>query len=275
MIMGLNAATPGRLSVVLYRELAESDFIEALEHWHNGMVWYYVYFDKNTKKLIRTISSPSPQQIAQTAYGERVKNDRIENTVERLMPCILDKKPIPVDIERQCCSTVSNLLVIGKDEKTTYIRDYKRESMLETACAVFKYNALVKQKEEYKVALEKDRTTRDYLYGRLLAVADEFEKSALKEMGTDRETNALRYMQRFSRYPAATWKMLYEKLLPYKKHAKFAQRYENLIGEITNLFEHDDYVCDKPLSGEYLLGYQCQKKDLYIKQEKETTTEEK
>lgn len=262
MIIGLNAATPGRLSVVLYRELLQTDFCIALENWHTRTAWFYSYFHKEEKKWVRTISSPAPVQIAEAAYGEHVKSSQIEKTVERLIPCILDGKLIPVDLEKQCSTSASNLMVVEK---------YKREMVLGIACAVFKYNQVVRKKEVFTVALEKERTSRDYLFGRLLAVADELEKAALQERGEDRETNAMRYMQRFSRYPSSTWKMLYEKLLPYKKHTRYAARYENYIKDITNLFDHDSYISDKPLTGEYLLGYQCQKKDFYTKQDSEVT----
>jgi CRISPR/Cas system-associated endonuclease Cas1 len=39
--------------------------------------------------------------------------------------------------------------------------------------------------------------------------------------------------------------------------------YESLIREITSLFNHDDFVSDKALSGEFLLGYHCQQKDFW------------
>ena len=35
---------------------------------------------------------------------------------------------------------------------------------------------------------------------------------------------------------------------------------EKQIQDITDLFQNDDYINDKPLSGEFLLGYQCQLK---------------
>ncbi len=42
------------------------------------------------------------------------------------------------------------------------------------------------------MSLEKDRTTRSYLYGRLLAVADVLEQAALRTAGENRDTNAAR-----------------------------------------------------------------------------------
>jgi len=134
---------------------------------------------------------------------------------------------------------------------------------LETACAVYKYNRIIKDKEEYQLALEENRTSRDYLYGRLLAVAHQEERVALKEMDQNRETNAIRYMQQFALRPASTWKLLYtDKLKPYRRQLKpgLAEWFEQRLQDISALFTADDYNSDSPLSGEYLLGYMCQLK---------------
>ena len=46
--------------------------------------------------------------------------------------------------------------------------------------------------------LEPNRDDRDYLYGRLLALADNFEESVLRKQGVkDRPTNAIKLMSNF------------------------------------------------------------------------------
>ena len=45
-------------------------------------------------------------------------------------------------------------------------------------------------REGYTVALDPNRRTRDYLYGRLLAYADSIERWALSERNEQRPTNA-------------------------------------------------------------------------------------
>ncbi len=259
MIMGLNAATRGRMSIVLYREIVQTDFIDMLNAWHTGLAWFYTHWKKDASgksSLIRTVSTPSPEEIAKAAYGERIKPKQKEKTVERLMSCILDRKPIPKEIECRCVCRASKLAV--------YQKGFEREQVLNTACAVYKYNH---REEGYTVALEENRTDRDYLYGRLLAAADAVERSALNKMKAERDTNAMRYLQRFAARPASTWKMLYEKLNPYKRYLEPGLRnwFESRIREITNLFDAGDYILDEPLSGEYLLGFQCQSKAFYMK----------
>ncbi|MHB9292880.1 putative CRISPR-associated protein Csd1 [Hollandina sp. SP2] len=265
LIMGLNAATTGRMSILLYQEFIKTDFCEAQEYWHGHLAWFYSYWNKKNNKPAHTISAPSPMEIAQAAYGGHL-NDHVKTmAIQRILPCILYKTPIPRDMERLCIDRASRLITLEKGE---------REKALETACAVFKYNAYTQNKEDYNVGLEEDRRDRDYLYGRLLAVADKIETEVLTAKEENRESNAVRYMQRFAKYPCPTWKLLYaDKLQPYREYLKQTKPklhgwYEGIIQDISNKFERDDFVSGKALSGEFLLGYHCQQKDFWRKRNK-------
>ena len=262
MVMAIKEATPGqgRVSVVLYRELLNTDLLESLNNWHDRLSWHLTYWPKEKdskskkKSPVKTIGTPSPKTIAECAYGERVKPSLVEKTVQRLLPCILEEGMIPTDLEIQCVKSASNLLTVD---------GWRRDIVLETACAVYKYNQFILNKEEYTLALEENRTSRDYLFGRLLAVEQQYENAALRNSGTERETNAVRYMQQFSIHPSKTWLMLYKDKLPaYRRHLEtgLANWFEKQIQDITALFDGNDYVDDKPLSGEFLLGYHCQLK---------------
>ena len=254
MVMALKEATPGqgRVSIILYRELQNSDMLDALNKWYDRLSWYVTYWEKGKKTPVHTIGTPSPKTIAECAYGEHVKPQLVEKTVQRMLPCILDGGLIPADLETQCVKSASNLFIIESE--------VKQDIVLETACAVYKYNH---PKEAYELALEENRTSRDYLFGRLLAVEQQYEASALRKAGQDRETNAVRYMQQFSIHPSKTWFMLYKDKLPaYRRHLDpgLVNWFESKIQDITVLFDDDEYMNDKPLSGEFLLGYQCQLK---------------
>jgi CRISPR-associated protein Csd1 len=81
-------------------------------------------------------------------------------------------------------------------------------------------------------------------------------------------------MQHFAKYPCSTWKLLYvDKLKPYLRQLKPKIRdwYEGIIQNISVLFDHDDFVSDKALSGEFLLGYHCQQRDFWRKRDKKQT----
>jgi CRISPR-associated protein Csd1 len=120
------------------------------------------------------------------------------------------------------------------------------------------------------MALEVGRTTRDYLYGRLLAIAEFIEDRALFLAGENRETTAARLMQRFSDHPFSTWLTIEKALQPYKsrltaKRPKLLRWAMSKLDEVHALFEVEDFKKDERLSGEYLLGYHCQRKTLHEK----------
>ena len=117
------------------------------------------------------------------------------------------------------------------------------------------------------MTLELDRTTRDYLYGRLLAIAESIESYALSVANEPRDTNAARLMQRFSDRPFSTWRTIEISLAPYKsrlraKRGGWLFKREQLLDDTMFKFNAADFVNDTPLTGEFLLGYHCQRLDL-------------
>lgn len=128
------------------------------------------------------------------------------------------------------------------------------------------------------MSLDPERTTRSYLYGRLLAVADVLEQAALSRE-ENRPTNAARMMQRFSTRPYDTWPTIYQRLEPYIRKLKrdkpgLLHRYDTELDAIKNLFQPSDFISDAKLDGEYLLGYHCQRTSLYTKKANESDAEE-
>jgi CRISPR-associated protein Csd1 len=137
------------------------------------------------------------------------------------------------------------------------------EKTLSIACA------LINKKEGYTVSLDKENNDRDYLFGRLLAIADVLERSAL---GPDenRSTNAIRFMNSFSKHPERTWKTIQASLQPYQMRlGKKGQYFSMLIDEVASRINLEDFN-NKPLSGKYLLGFYSQRHELYQKHEKNT-----
>lgn len=265
VVMAMDSATTGRLAITYYRELTASEFLKKIDHWHESCSWQHNYkpvealdeqTGKLTKKYVRFDGAPAPSDIAQAAYGSR--DDKLRKaTIARLLPCIVDGQPVPRDLVDSVVRRASNR--IGTN-------GYDWSKTLSISCALFK--KLKDGEEKYKMALEETRRTRDYLYGRLLAVADILEERALYKTKENRATNAARYMQQFSQHPLRTWNQIHSALAPYIVRLGGASYYKNLIAEIKCLFETDDFTSDKPLTGEYLLGYYCQRQKLIEKPSK-------
>lgn len=265
-IIALDSATTGRLSITYYRELKNADYLERLEKWHSGCSWLHDFgYNPDTKKYYRFIGAPTPRDIAEAAYGKRIDKKLRNTTVERLLPCIVDGRPVPRDLVESVVRRACNRIGI-KESDDKYERGWNKT--LSIACALYKK---YREKEKYEMALDPNRKTRDYLYGRLLALAESLEEWALSEANEDRATNAARLMQRFSERPYSTWRTIELALLPYKIRlgAKSKKR-QQMIDEVIALFKPEDFIKDKRLSGEFLLGYHCQREFLHPVKTKES-----
>jgi CRISPR-associated protein Csd1 len=246
MVLGLDSATPGRMSIIFHRELTGSEYLSRIERWHETCAW-----PQNLGKDKRFVGAPSPRDIAETCYGRRLDEKLRKATIARLLPCIIDGHPLPLDIVESAVMHATNRS--GLDA-------WEWEKALGIACALFRK---CHEDRRYNMGLETDRRTRDYLYGRLLAVADVLEGRALYRAGESRPTTAARLMQRFSDHPCSTWKTIELSLGPYKARlGGSADWFNKLIDDIKMLFDINDFINDRSLGGEFLLGYHCQRAEL-------------
>jgi len=258
VVMALDSATPGRMAITYYRELTGSDFLQRINDWHESCAWLHRYGSvevedqKGSKrKTVPFIGAPAPYDIAEAAYGRRIDEKLRGVTVERLLPCILDGQPMPRDLVESAVRRAGNRIALD---------EWEWEKTLSIACALYKKHH---RKENYNMTLDLDRKTRDYLYGRLLALAESLEAWALSMAGEKRETNAARLMQRFSQRPYSTWRTIELALAPSKARLGWkSKKRQQMIDEVVAAFAPADFISDKPLSGEFLLGYHCQREYL-------------
>lgn len=263
MIMGLDSATTGRLSIGIYSELQSSEFLANIEKWHSDTAWYRF----NGKKKCSEINSFGLKEIVECALGTeqngfiKCKSEVITDHICRLIPCVAEKKKLPQDIVRSLVNRASGPLKY--DNYFNWLR------VLECACGMLRKSKIDK-KEECKMALDENCTDRSYLYGRLLAVADVAEDITY-EKGEKRTTNALRYFEAFSNRPYITWEIIRQRLNPYFEKLSEDRRtyYKGLIDEITDKFERNDFEDNKKLDPLYLHAYSCQKRKIYNGKNKE------
>jgi len=260
-IVSLDAATPGRLSVTYFQEIYGSDFLNRLSQWYTSCVWPISY--KKEKGV--AVTSPKPEDIVLAAYGaERnnwlnVEDKLMKQMMERLLPCIIEAKPLPKDIVAAAMRNASRPQAFSK---------YNYRKILEITCALIHKTVMDrKRREEWNpMSLDRNRLKRDYLYGRLLAVAHkaEYDTFSENERGK-RETNAERFMNRMVRQPAATWMEINERLRPYWKKLRPDRRvvYEKEMQAIYDLFLPGEFGGKGRLGEEYLLGYACELSDLW------------
>ncbi|WP_321003265.1 type I-C CRISPR-associated protein Cas8c/Csd1 [Eisenbergiella porci] len=269
MIMAFDAATTGRLAMVECRSYDSSRYLDSLQSWYERCEWRQ---PKSSKERGRYIyyGMVGIKDAAELLYGTEQngyfslsgKEERYKDVVKRWMPCILDKKEVPADMVR--------LAVQRASSPVSFESRFLWERILALACSLVKQQIEKRYGEVYTMALDKKCRKREYLFGRLLAVADRIEYRTFdKEDG--RETNAKRYMSAFSQHPYRTWKVLEEKLEPYFMRLKAPERlvYQRLLDDICNLFEIEDFENDTALNGLYLLGFHNQSYALKEKKKEE------
>ncbi len=284
IIMGIDSATPGRMGIIYYRELLRDDFFNRLESWHKEFSWiqrHTVQIADNSGKKSKTktiwpISSPVPKDIAAAAYGDNVNDSLKKKVIERLIPCIIDGQPFPQDLVISCVRKATNRVGYASDAQWLW------EKNLGIACALYKgyyhRHPIITKRREYAMALEENCDSRDYLYGRLLAIAERIEDVALNISGENRSTTAARLMQRFADRPFETWRTIELALQPYIQRlrlsrAGFLTNQLKEIDTILSLFKYDEFNSKDKLSGEFLLAYHCQRQKFKTKTETETTDE--
>lgn len=252
-ILVLDSATTGRMAVLYYRSLEKSVYLDRLKDWHTSCVWQHRYRKNQDGEVVKFYGAPAPKDIAFAAFGPNANEKVVKGLVERMIPCIVDGKKIPEDILRNTYNRASNPVAM---------ENWEWEKTLSIACAL-----IHKKEEGYSVALNKESEDRDYLFGRLLAIADVLERRAL---GDDkRATNARRYMNSFAQHPARTWVTIQQALQPYQARLGEEVWYFNkLLDDVGTKIKIEEFN-NRPLSGRYLLGFYSQRNDLYQKKDKQ------
>lgn len=250
MIMGLDAATTGRMNISMYSEFYKSDFLNNIENWHLSTAWTRY----NAKKNVREISSLSICEIIKYAFG----NDRstaymdcdnkiLRENILRIIPCVTQGKKIPESIFRQLCCKASSPL--------SFEHGYNHNVVLEIVCSIIRKQWIDNKRGDISMSYDPDLKDRSYLYGCLLAIADMAEKDTYEnEDKKSRVTNARRYWNTFSQRPCSTWKIIEEKLRPYFDKLKY-NKYEKLLNMIMADMKPDMFTDNSCLDPLYLLGY--------------------
>ncbi len=243
----------GRMAVTYYREIKGSEFLARIEDYHKRYAW-----PQRFGKDKQFIGAPSIDDIAQSAYAGQPSPQLLKATISRLIPVVVDGAVMPRDIVQSVCRRAC---------APQSVEPWRFEKILGIACGLY---AGSNPQGGYKMSLEEGKKTRDYLYGRLLAVADKIESHAISLGGESRDTSAIKLMQRFSEKPYTTWKIIEMNLTPYISRLRAKREsslivYNTLLDEIYSMFEPGMFDNNAPLTPEFLLGFHCQRRKLWEK----------
>ena len=238
-----------------------------IKDWHDAFQWQLEYrsveepteLGKKPKiKKVVFVGAPAPADIAKAAYGEKVDAKLKQATIERLIPCITNGERFPRDLMISAVDRATNS--IGLD----YWEQQKTQNI---ACALVRGYYHRNKKVDYPMNVDETIKDRNYLFGRILACAEQIERRALIQLGNESEkrlTNAERLRTAFALHPAATTLLLDKKLNPYLNRMKNrngmdSQRYA-MMQELLHKIGTENFT-NKRLGELYLIGYADQMMD--------------
>lgn len=249
MVMAVEAATTGRLSIPFYQKYGAKQFIRNITKWKTETCW----LNKQGKDKEWKPWSPSLVEIASLAAGD--KNEKLNKSIrERILPCIVEGRRLPYDVVAS---------VVQRAVKPMHFKDYWEWNRAVTvACALLRKWQIEKEdrKEECGMGLDAESRDRSYIFGQLLATAEMLERSALSMTSNKeaiRNTAAEKYFVRFQRYPVETWMTIRNQLQPYVMKLNNAGKtfYCNRINELVDRLDMNQK--DK-LEPTFLQGYSSQ-----------------
>ena len=168
IIMVLDAATQGRMSINMYQELKSSEFYDNVNRWFSQTVWHWCYFD-GQKKLVHCVQTPSLYNIIKYACGVEknsligqptveVDEKVLQRFVQAIFPCIALGKPLPTNVLKQIFTRASN--------PQFYSNKNNWDRVVDVCCALYRKYYIDKKGVELNMKLDRDCDDRSYLYGR-------------------------------------------------------------------------------------------------------------
>lgn len=268
-LISIDSATPGRMSILYYSEKYVDNYLSYIEKWHSDLAWEHYYKRDENEKLYSFIGAPSSYDIVLCAFGSEQNkilkmgdSDKFLNQqLRRLLPCIVDGARLPSDFVNGAYLNAVN---------PQSMEWFNWQKCLSVACSLIRKYYIDREGVEYNMTLDTETNDRSYLYGRLLAVADKLESSALYKKDINRLTSAKRFMNAFSKRPFKTWKTIELSLSPYWNIIEPGSRYyySKILDDIMAKFKYDDFGDNKQLDTKFLLGFHCQLSEFNKKSDK-------
>lgn len=297
VILGLQAATDGRMSIIYYQEMPGNEYVKRLEQWEKQCRWEIPgtknkrdlneqaeqYSQENFEENKVSSRPPTWLEISEAVMGrdavnaalydfrfDKAATKQMREIQLRLLSCVINGGKLPEDmVKRAFTRSVYPIAFVNKKGNWD---GFAWSRCTAITCAMIRKMYIDKAEDEPSLRLDVTRRDRDYLYGRLLAVAHKAELDTMKPKDWNRiKTKAVQAMSSFVQNPAKGWLHLYCKLLPELKElgkdGYSARKYQRLFGEIESLFLPEDRERQCAVSYQFLMGFSAQLRELYRKAE--------
>lgn len=261
MIMMLDSATEGRLSILCYQELKASQYYANLENWYKYCRWMQY-------RKPRSITTPTVTEIIQSVYGTyRDKTMVVDKKVEKqqqynLLQSILFGRKVSNNLLKCAYNQVIKFAAVD-------ILQYQK--CVGILCALMrKESAEEKEQNQGRGAIwsmdvienkENGLESTAYLIGRLMAVYYQIEQLALYIAKEDRPTNAMKLMSKCRQQPWHTLMILDNKVRPYA--IKLKNKVRKLEADkkeiLFELAKREDRKSTRNLDYDFVMGFECQR----------------
>lgn len=269
----LESPVPGRLSICYYAEMGIDDYIQRVLTWKTTCsAMMYNYTEQKEEEV-----SPAIRKLIRYAYGHVSSGDgqetyiesdkQVINAINKMIPCIIEGRPIPLDIVKNIANKISQL----------YLYKYPWDIVAVAAAAIRKEHIDHMNRKDYGIVLNREEQDKSYVFGRIIALYDAIERSTY-DSATKRQTNAIKMIGKFVQSPLHTSAVLEQRLTPYmdklnKNKPGLYNMYRKELDEAYQLIENDGQN-NAPLTDLYVLGMHHQRAALWAsKSDKAETTE--
>ncbi len=241
-VMAVDSLSKGRLSLAMWEETDAASYRERMESWISDLEIGSSSGDMHFPDISRIIAD-----LCGNTGGGKFHS--------LILRAALDGGPFPEDLMRKF------LRKVMADSPREDVRNAVR-----TAASLVKACEIRNNGRRIGVMLDTELRDRSYLFGRLLAIADNMEGYVLLKHRDNGVTAAMRYMQQFSVMPASVWKNLElaigrsQRSLSFQQETRgFLVARQKLMDEILGLFSPEDFASDAPLDPIFLLGFHHQR----------------
>lgn len=261
MIMMLESATEGRLSVTCYQELKASQYYENIQRWYDDCKWMQY-------RTVREFATPYIDEIISNVYGtyrgETMVVDKNVDVRQKkiILPSILFGKNIPKGLIQQAYMQALHL-------STLNMLQYQK--CVGVLCALMRKESIEKKRQnngkgaiwsmDLKENKENGLQSTAYLIGRLMAIYHEIEQFSLNIAKENRETNAMKSLVQCRKHPWRTLTVMNDKVQPYVNKLKekaccFEEIKEDILEELS---KREDCKTIRNLDYDFVMGYECQR----------------
>lgn len=174
-----------------------------------------------------------------------------------LFNAIKNGQPIPSKVYKSHFKVLINL------NNTVYKENEDKLQVWQRNLNIFEKLYLYKREDLPKM-LDKNYNNRSYLFGRALAVYHHVE-SRSKDASNKNNTISMKYFSMMQKSPTKTLMVVKNRTSPYFRKEKYAKYFEDILLEITDKFEVNEFNKKEVLSEDFLLGFNHQLKALRTK----------